>query len=338
MEAKHPMNKLLVSYGLFVVLSVGFLSFANAEEMSVDIDHPVSEMNCERSDMGALPRTICIFVAPQDEDNPVVWDFKDEKWTTVEELEKEAKEEYEKLMEEQPIVVEPTYWESQLERLKESDKDTATGSELRQTLNDFIGAQCFRGLLDDGTAAFQTFGAWDIPTEEFIDPMTGEKKIRIAKDYDIESVDLKGLLGKIDKLVEECIAQGILAGNTSPSYRILAIGDIDPQTYHSDLAQDIPTWSQSRVNEESNMNMISNDVTRQGNDPICNGYYSHQMKLAYGCADTFNYESFNPAPVLQDYIDNPVYKKFAQYDNGDYSHQLEQVKQRNLEKYMEKHR
>ncbi len=101
----------------------------------------------------------------------------------------------------------------------------------------------------------------------------------------LKSYDLTGRHSLLEKAIEECkyihtILNPVTLG---PEYQNRAIYYNTTQLYHGDVAADVPTWSQERVNIESN----DRTEIRDGN-PICamGSYYSDQTKRMY-CGDDY---------------------------------------------------
>jgi len=87
---------------------------------------------------------------------------------------------------------------------------------------------------------------------------------------------------------------------------------------HGELAKDVPTWSQSRVNEEANMGITVSD-----RNPICalGSYYGEMTKRMY-CAD-----EFIPVNIHNNVIttQNDVEDKWIQYIEDDGVAQKDQI-------------
>jgi hypothetical protein len=101
----------------------------------------------------------------------------------------------------------------------------------------------------------------------------------------LKSFQLTGNPAILEKAIEECkYIHTILNPVTfGVEYQNRAKYFNSTQVYHGDLAEDIPTWSQQRVNEEANRQNEPSDK-----HPICedSSYYSESTKRMY-CGDDF---------------------------------------------------
>ncbi len=332
------MNILLALFVTFSVLSLGFIAHANAETLKpitleewellppdvkdlyeiyvVPVEFPVGDIRMQSSFVNDIPvKKIIIEGIPTNSTSAQkVWDFEDREWKTIDDAQPEeaiptCKESDTCIPEEE--TVELTYWEEKAQSLEHKTKGSNIET-LRERLDKMVGSLCYGGT--GRAAATQSFHTWDIPTEMVPDGKGGSKMV-LALDYEIKSKNLKGLLGQIERAIEWCKGQNILLNDILTDADLMA-GYLDkkPFRYHSDDALSIPIWSQDRVNQEANMNMDKNSLDRNGNDVVCQGYYSHTTKKAYGCITIYP-PSIHETPKQHDYH-SESYKLWKEYNDG----------------------
>jgi hypothetical protein len=177
----------------------------------------------------------------------------------------------------------------------------------------------------------------------------------------LKSFQITGNDAVLKKQIQECVAihtklNPVILG---VEYQNRAKYFNSTQVYHGDLAEDIPTWSQKRVNEESNFKTPTNvvnpicaedsfysDITKQaycGDDYVtpsdeilnkeymCNSHYVTQgFKLKNGCtAEQIAIECYacNQADIT---IDSEALRKYANYLNEGDEEQFNLLKQDKL--------
>ncbi len=288
------------------------------EIFEVPIEHPVSEWFCDKqvdeagAPIGYVPVTICVFQGTTEDGSTPEWDIVKEEWSTAEIIEAEAIATYQEFLED--LEPEPTEWDIQIDRL-ESMTVTPTMSEKshRAILDKMVGSLCFQGT--GRSAATQNYGEWDIPTEMVLDSDTGKWTQIIAKDYNIENLDLRGFLGKIKKAVEACIAQGTLEVRVlSETDRTFAYFDEIPFFYHADIAKDAPIWTQDRMIREANEGV---DQPMTAENLMCISDNSQRTKEMYGCPKT-QYDMNFPIPQHEGFIEEmEIYQDYLCFRNGD---------------------
>ena len=137
----------------------------------------------------------------------------------------------------------------ELEKLEEiiADPDvelTPTEEEFYELLTQY--AECYRGY--DQARGIQSEGSWRV----------GAIFMGDNPEYSPVNIERGQIHSILARAVQECLAQNIHLLPALGDYR--AEGDVQsrqswfgvPQVYHGDLADDVPTWSANRVNEESN--------------------------------------------------------------------------------------
>lgn len=312
MEAKFPLSKLQA--GLLLVVGAIFLIGASnvyGEPLTAEVDvysinrtvtipHPIVDEDCETFLQGFQPLTQCYFAgALYNSTNTqfipnLIWDDVDEEYKTPEQLEKEAKEDYIESLKVDEDVIE---FEG---RVFDTETDNPTDILIIKQINNMLetDAHCFQGSDGSNTAGIQNERSFPVPTRTITTFVEGVKYETVVLDLSTVTTneDLKGFLGKIIAHKLECKAQMIL---DDPQGGILSSVDqmfgycdevdiLDTtqlatcgKTYdHKTNAQDVPEWSQVRVNEEANR-----DDTTDRNPlrlEVC-ALYSQQTQVALGC-------------------------------------------------------
>lgn len=113
--------------------------------------------------------------------------------------------------------------------------------------------------------------------------------------------------------VQECLGQPYT--KKSIQYDHIVVDD-GSSLSHKDLAGNVPTWSQARVNAESNMKQTSSGVL----SPMCTSINSYSTKLMYNCSmEDLIYETTKPTPVRKDMELTESYQAWLQYleDKGE---------------------
>ena len=210
----------------------------------------------------------------------------------------------------------PTPTDKFLENLEEQgDRLSTSEKELIKKINaELEGAKCYQGV--GTTLGIQNVRNFPIPVVE-VPSINGGTVWVLDLSTPTASVDLKGYLGKIIRYANECNAQSILldtqGGVLSSTDR--QFGYCDSKVFatpeqsaaegcgyvvksHGDIAKSAPIWSQSRINQEANMN----DVTDRNplSLRICN-MYSQMSQLALGCETAQPDLSGNTPPTVTDY-------------------------------------
>lgn len=226
-------------------------------------------------------------------------------------------------------IEEPTKWEQIRDNIN-PDTESATDQELIATINNLLGARCYQGV--GTTAGSQNERDFEIPTitipvyelidGEYVD--TGETQVVLDTSSTISSLDFKGILGQLERATYECVAQGVLldeqggimsAQDTNFAFcddldtSITTMKPICGKTYdHQTNAKDVPTWSQERVNAESNLDRAGEPSYNI--DFICNGYYSLAHKQAVGCTIEYDQSGYS---TRSSEIQNDVEDAYKEY-------------------------
>jgi len=238
---------------------------------------------------------------------------------------------------------EPTKWELIGEQL-DPESDSASTQELIKKINEMLGARCYQGI--GTTAGSQAERSFDIPTVEIM--VDGVSRTVLDTQTSSKSLNLKGILGTIERAVRECVAQEVLL---NPQGGVMSIVDANfarcddmpndtvefnpfcGKNYsdHAIVAQNVPVWSQQRVNEESNRG-IDFHVWNVLED-VCQGYYERSYKMVFQeCRDYFfeqgdDYGTYAKKQQMKVY-DDSAYQTFKQ---GNEDEQLEKVTRDNLQ-------
>ena len=282
------------------------------EPVEVQSPFPVNHnlTRCEIDLTGFVPEMICKimgFIPTDDEDK--IWDSEKETWVTPEEIKAEFLKN--KAIEQSLAKVEDlTYWEEQLVQL--DDRTGSTNELTRAILDKMVGALCYQGT--GRAAATQDYGSWDIPTEMYLNSENGKWTQRIALNFDIDSVDLRGLLGQIQKRAQWCVAQNILETQVL-SAADLTFGYLDqfPAENHRDKAKGIAPWTQNRMMQEANRGTEPNPTIEE---LVCDGYYSNLHKQVLNCET--EYDMNFPIPPGDGFIeDSAFYQNYLNFRNGD---------------------
>lgn len=269
-----------------------------------------------------------------------IYDHVEEKWTSVKILEQEAKEAYDIFVEAQLDKQKP-YWETVSDRLPDDPKSNAN-RVLVDKVNQLLEApsECYQGR--GTTNGLQEVRAFDIPVVEvpvYVTDINGDlqktsqTKWVLDETMPLSNIDIRGFLATIYKNVRECAAQMILDnpqggiysstntvkgfcdnvdGELTVAQSIKAGCGITSGSFHKDLIEDTPNWSQSRVNAEANM-----DASLQEVNPMCTSYNSDSTKRDYGCDISIGYlESTRSTPEMTDH-GKEIEAKFNQYKIDD---------------------
>lgn len=327
------MYRLTTSFIILSVLALGFLSLVDAEEFSWEVPFEYGRSGCDVFYDGELPLAQCYMEGVRDFEPDVQWDEHTKTYIPTIQMEEEALAEYEVFLEVQRNKLTPeerTILE--LKEIQERRQLTQSESQLLAALEK-MGAVCKGDIL-----TIQTYEEWGVPTEEWTDPITGEKSIHLAKDYSLVSINLQNhyLLKMTLLAVEKCIAQNTLSEYLTPSYENKVVDDYtDPAPYHADFVTSEYEYDEYFV--------APLDFEQQGLESkyiICsNSLYSVQFKEQSGCDMSYLYLVDPSVKITEnyDYENHQLIQELNNYkDNGD-AHQLKTVQQKNLDKYKERH-
>ena len=151
-------------------------------------------------------------------------------------------------LEDQPPIIKDKY-DIELEKLEEiiadpDDELTPTEEEFYALLTQYT--ECTRGY--EQARGIQTEGSWRV----------GAIFMGDDPEWAPENIERSQFHSILARAVQECLAQNIHLLPMLGDYRVE--GDVRTpqswfgtiQTYHGDLAKDVPEWSQSRINQEAN--------------------------------------------------------------------------------------
>ncbi len=144
------------------------------------------------------------------------------------------------------------------------------------------------------------------------------------KSYDYSGKHLELLRG-----IEECQAIRTILNPVTlgPVYFHKGLHFGETQLHHSNIADKVPTWSQERVNVESN-------IGRDPNAGFCdNDYISLLTKQAFGCIVYQPGEIINPKRYVE--YQNDVEDKFNQYKLDGGEAQAKQIMKEQLQKKLQ---
>ena len=179
--------------------------------------------------------------------------------------------------------VEPTPEEKRLADLKEDalDAPLTGGEEKALMVLDKINEIC---ELD--VAQIQTYKEFDVPTQVYRDPVTGEMKVQLFKDYGLKAVNLKNFpfLKQALLKVEECLAERILKSDhvTGPeTFNKHVDNEYSERVSHPDLAKYLFKYPQ--------VNLVPEDYDRTkavAQEKLCsNNLYGQDLKLQQKCSE-----------------------------------------------------
>ena len=239
-------------------------------------------------------------------------------------------------------ITEATKWSEELAKVEATKEESPTKEKLIELINEMLDkpSQCYQGV--GTTAGSQETRSFDIPTYEITDEF-GNKRLVLDTRTTITDLGLRGILGQIMADARECAAQIILLDvqggvmsqvDTNFAYcDTVDLKDTSQQvrcgkTYdHQTNAQDVPVWSQQRVNEEANRDLdtpVWNIL-----DNVCKGYYQHSYKMIFQeCKDYFalrgEQETYAERQQMK-YYDDSSYQNFLEYgDEEQYQKILEE--------------
>jgi len=345
-----------------MIMGVGFADNVFAEEedhQTVSIDLPFTladdwsfETNCvnvyDPQDTDRSFMRCWFFDTPMEEDYQpavfvprgeeptcseldLVYDPEFNKCVTADELAQSA---YENYLEETTLPEPPM---SRTDKILEQLDSKTNLSDRDEKLHDLLSklnSECVQG--QGRSAAIQNYDSWDVPVEEYIDPESGETKIRLADDNSINNDKYRGLIGELNMAVEQCIGQQTLESEIlSDADKHLAEGNKFSQPYHADIAKSTQPWSQEQVEKHEN---IGKEVSLRYN-PICYSDIYHQnVKALYGCPEVeYISDPTIEIPEMKDYSETSPMEKLQQYQDDPES-VVEDLKQQNLQKYKDRTR
>jgi len=238
-------------------------------------------------------------------------------WTCkpAHQIEQEALENYEQVISQNPEEQEPielTENEKIIQRLEAKHRIT-TGDRIAIDLYNRVQMDC----LVDITTIQTTRILHDLPTEQVIDPTTGELVTQFVIPNITKSIsyDSHPELGKIMLKLQECKAENTLKEDlgfdkkwgTYSNTRLT--GDDDIQPYHADIARSVQPIAASQVESMSN-----EGVKQPRYSPMCYvEHATHQTKMIYGCPDEREYLSTELPPPMKDYADSPALQAWFEY-------------------------
>jgi len=129
----------------------------------------------------------------------------------------------------------------------------------------------------------------------------------------LKSLDYNGAFRVLKGAVEECKAQWTILQPVILGVRYADIArdqEAWPGLYHADIADKVPTWSQDRVNEESNRGL---DINKTHCDFV--GIYSDHTKRYFGCIDQGIQVNVNGVVEYE----STAYHKYMEYRNFEQS-------------------
>lgn len=214
------------------------------------------------------------------------------------------------------ITEKPTKFEEDLLKFEENPPTKGSDKEYHELLKNL--AECQRGYAESrGIATNEWFPV------SFTWVNDGEAWIK--------SFDYTGRYGDLKKAIEECQAIRTILNPVTLGVESYNKGQYFNQTqpYHSDIANRVPTWSQERVNQESNQNIKADNT-----NPICaeDSYYSDLTKKMY--CDT-------KVPVITGgviHYESEVEDRFIQYGEDKGKAQVDELIKKSLEKKLKQMR
>jgi hypothetical protein len=350
--ASVKMIKILTVFLLFTAIGMGF---AYAESVTVEIPHEYTNTdNCVTftNQLGVL-NTSCLFIGADPNPNNLSTetldgclegysrDYLTKECKLDEVIVEEAKAAYEEFVKDAMDKLTPTERIIlQLEQEEERHPLDAADKQLLEKLKR-LGAVCRYDI-----EQIQTYEEFDIPTEKIYDPETNTWSVQIYKNWDLANIDKSknGLLKRIDMAVEACIAQGILkneiigAGTTNK-----IVDGFGSQRYHAEHTyldniyangKHFNAITQASVNAQQNVDPITSI-----RDTICNNeQFTTAFKEQHACPKP---EYVNTIPQPQSF--NPfgdegrlLLDQFATYQDGDMREQEQMVKQKAIDRDMDK--
>jgi hypothetical protein len=347
------MIKILTAFLLFTAIGMGF---AYAESVTVEIPHEYTNTdNCVTftNQLGVL-NTSCLFIGADPNPNNLSTetldgclegysrDYLTKECKLDEVIVEEAKIAYEEFVKDAMDKLTPTERIIlQLEQEEERKPLDAADKQLLEKLKR-LGATCRYDI-----AQIQTYEEFDIPTERIYDPETNTWSVQIYKNWDLANIDKSknGLLKRIDMAVEACIAQGVLstkiigAGTTNK-----IVDGFGAQRYHAEHTYLDNIYAGTNFEKvKADLYMKDDGVYRTYQpsirDTICNNdHFTQAFKEQHACPKP---EYVNTIPQPQSF--NPfgdegreLLDQFATYQDGDMREQEQMVKQKAIDRDMEK--
>jgi hypothetical protein len=343
------MYKILTLFLLFTAIGMGF---AYAESVTVDIPHEyTNEDNCVTftNQLGGQ-NTQCLFIGADPNPNNLSVDTLDgclegysrdyltQECKLDEVIVEEAKKAYDEFIKESMDELTPT--ERIILQLEEEEQRHPLDTADKQILEKLkkLGAVCRYDI-----GQIQTYEEFDIPTEKIYDPETNTWSVQIYKNWDLVNLDFSHdhLLGKIDKAVEACIAQGVLstkiigAGTTNK-----IVDGFGSQRYHAEHTYAGNEFAGTDFNKvKANLYMKDDGIYRTYQpsirDTICNNdHFTQAFKNQHACPKP---EYVNTIPQPQSF--NPfgdegseLLDQFSTYKDGDMKEQEQIVRQKAIDR------
>lgn len=339
-NAKMNLSLLIGIIATIFILTVVLLSInANAEPVTIEIPHDINMQLCETfEDERGVPFTQCVFEGALNYNPDLVWDDVDKEYKSQEQLEVEAKELYEEFIQKQLDKLNPE--ERIISNLQKQTELSVTEQQLLSAL-ERMGAKCSYDI-----GAIQTLELFDIPTESYIDPITGKQKLKFYKNYDLVSIDLKSnqLLKKIKMATEACIGQSILRSYTvtnniygQPSYEGKKVCVYGCNTYHAEHTYNEEFQQKVNTMMETGGNIVAPPTLRE---IIClSDTIGSWFKQQNACPITYS-PSTLPQPENSFWSDESrqIMSDFDLYDSGDDTEQYSKLVQNQINKDTEKRR
>jgi hypothetical protein len=326
-------NKILLGFIMFSVFSLGFLSYSHAEPFTVEVPFDYNKSGCtltaNTTDYKFYDCYASFQAVNATEFLPdLVWDEVDKEYKTPEQLEKEAKEDYAIQFED-----DQTFEDPHLESMVDSLGDSSSDLKAEELIDNYIGGKCYQGADGTTTAGIQDENSFEIPTIDEVRWVDGEKVIvQVLDRSQTTNEDLKGIVGYIISHQQECIAEEKLldesGGILSVVDKHFAYCDDVPNTSvefdpnsgkpyldHSGIGSNVPTYSQDRVNQESNFGVDMADNTFDIVEDVCEGYYTESYKMTFQeCRDIRDSKvviSGGHVPDME--IQNSIEDRYNQY-------------------------
>jgi hypothetical protein len=329
------LSRLAIAYVVFAIAAIGFLSFVDAESVTIEVPHEYDYNECMTfEDEFGTPFTQCVwngvpanpYHLSTENDNGCIdgydRDYLTGECKSVERIIEEAKILYEQRQLEAEDRLSPT--DRVIKQLEEEQERHPLDAADKQLLDKLkkLGAVCKYDI-----AQIQTYEEFDIPTDIIVDPTTGETRIQIYKNWDLKSIDLSKhyLLSKIDRAVEACIGQNVLSTKIIGAGTTNKIVDVwDGSRYHAEHTyldnefangKHYPIAPQVKVNNIENIGKVRDSIR----DVICSSqHFTDAFKKQNACPKP-HYVNTIPQPNFNPFGDEgrQLLEDKANYDNGD---------------------
>jgi hypothetical protein len=178
---------------------------------------------------------------------------------------------------------------------------------------------------------YQNEDRFDVPIELWIDE-NGQTHVRLYQD---QSVVPDNYTSEEDLAVQACLAQWDLEKRVKhdTGFGVSTVPNSeDIFQHHSDVAFGIPPISQDMVNQQANADFENTQLKNL----ICNGYYSNEYKISFGCDPEDPYVTDDSKkPTMEEVFPDWMAAKINQY-NLDGGAEMAKEKQReNIFKQMD---